>query len=229
MKMLTCLVALVWMTATASAQDANALVQKVKARLDQVNDYRAEGTMKIDVSFIDASPSKVTIYYKKPDKFKVKKENGISLLPRGGVSINLGTLLAGGQYDIVPSKDAKIDGVTLKVVKLLPTDDNSDLILTTLYIDEKNLVIRKATVATKASGQYDILFTYGRYASLGLPDKVVFSFDTKDYKLPKGITFEYEKGGPKKEENKNTKGSVEITYSSYTINKGVDDKIFQGN
>ncbi len=229
MKMLTCLVALVWMTATASAQDADALVQKVKARLDQVNDYRAEGTMKIDVSFIDASPSKVTIYYKKPDKFKVKKENGISLLPRGGISINLGTLLAGGQYDIVPSKDAKIDGAAMKVVKLLPTDDNSDLILTTLYIDEKNLVIRKATVATKASGQYDILFTYGRYANLGLPDKVVFSFNTKDYKLPKGITFEYEKGGPKKEENKNTKGSVEITYSSYTINKGVDDKIFQGN
>jgi hypothetical protein len=48
--------------------------------------------------------------------------------------------------------------------------------------------------------------------------------------MPKGITFEYEKGEKKKEEFKNKKGSVEITYSSYTINKGVDDKIFaKGN
>ena len=63
----------------------------------------------------------------------------------------------------------------------------------------------------------------------GLPDKVIFSFNTKDYKLPKGITFEYEKGDDKKKQEalKNKKGKVEITYSGYTINKGVDDKIFE--
>jgi hypothetical protein len=53
-------------------------------------------------------------------------------------------------------------------------------------------------------------------------------FQAKDYKLPKGITFEYEKGGAKKAEAaKNQKGKVEITYTSYSINKGVDDKVFQ--
>jgi outer membrane lipoprotein-sorting protein len=229
MKLLICLCVLLWMMPPAFAQDATALVQKVKAKLDQVNDYQAEGRMKIDVSFIDASPSKVTIYYKKPDKFKVKKEGGISLLPKGGISINLGTLLAGGNYDVVPSKDANVSGVPVKVVRLLPTDDNGDVMLTTLYIEEKKLVIRKATVTTRGSGTYDILLSYGRYANWGLPDRVVFSFDTKDYKLPKGITFEYEKGGTKKEDpNKSKKGSVEITYSSYTINKGVDDKVFSG-
>jgi hypothetical protein len=57
---------------------------------------------------------------------------------------------------------------------------------------------------------------------------VVFSFNTKDYKLPKGITFEYEKGGGKKEEAlKNKKGKVEISYSAYSINKGIEDKVFQ--
>ena len=227
MKLLTCLAFLLWMM-PAGAQDAATLVQKVKARLDQVNDYQAEGRMKIDVSFIDASPSKVTIYYKKPDKFKVKKEGGISLLPKGGISINLGTLLAGDQYDIVPSKDATVNGVAVKVVKLLPSNDNGDVVLTTLYIEEKKLVIRKATVTTKESGTYDIVLTYGRYASWGLPDQVVFSFNTKDYKLPKGITFEYEKGGAKKEDpNKNKRGTVTIDYSSYIINKGVSDKVFQ--
>ena len=209
------------------AQDAPELVKRVKAKLDKVNDYSAQGKMKIDVSFIDAPDSKVTIYYKKPDKFKVKKAGGISLLPKGGVSVNMGSLLSNGDYDIVPGKDAQVNGVDTKVVKLLPREENSDVVLTTLYIEEKNSVIRKASVTTKESGSYEIELTYGAYIDWGLPDKVIFSFNTKDYKLPKGLTFEYEKGDRKKEEAlKNKKGKVEIIYSSYTINKGIDDKIF---
>lgn len=210
------------------AQDETGLVKKVKAKLDKVNDYTAQGKMSIDVSFIDAPDSKVMVYYKKPDKFKVKKNGGISLLPKGGVSVNLETLLGNENYDIVPGKDVKISGIDTKVVKLLPQDENSDVVLTTLYIEEKNLVVRKATVTTKESGTYEIDLNYGKYIDWGLPDRVIFSFNTKEYKLPKGLTFEYEKGDKKKAEAlKNKKGKVEITYSGYTINKGIDDKVFQ--
>jgi outer membrane lipoprotein-sorting protein len=209
------------------AQDETELIKKVKAKLDKVNDYTAQGKMKIDVSFIDAPDSKVIVYYKKPDKFKVKKAGGISILPKGGVSVNMGTLLSNENYDIVSGKDAKVNGVDTKVVKLLPQDENSDVVLTTLYIEEKNAVIRKATVTTKENGSYEIELNYGKYIDWGLPDKVVFSFNAKDYKMPKGITFEYEKGDKKKEEAlKNKKGKIEITYSGYIINKGIDDKIF---
>jgi outer membrane lipoprotein-sorting protein len=214
---------------TAFAQDeAEELVKKVKAKLDKVNDYQADGKMKIDVSFIDAPESKVTMYYKKPNRFKVKKNGGISILPKGGVSVNVGTLLPAGGYDVVAGKDAQVGGTTTKVVKLLPTDETSDVVLTTLYIEEKDLLIRKATVTTKESGTYEIELTYGKQTQWGLPDKVIFSFNTKDYKLPKGITFEYEKGGKKKEADlKNKKGKIEISYTSYTINKGVDDTVFE--
>lgn len=229
MKFLWCFCFSVLMLSNNSfAQDENELVKKVKAKLDKVNDYTAQGRMKIDVSFIDAPESKVMVYYKKPDKFKVKKNGGISILPKGGVSVNLGTLLGNESYDIVPGKDAKINGIDTKVVKLLPQNENSDVVLTTLYIEEKNLVVRKATVTTKESGTYEIDLNYGKYIDWGLPDKIIFSFNTKDYKLPKGLTFEYEKGDKKKAEAlKNKKGKVEITYSGYTINKGIDDKVFQ--
>ena len=228
MKTLLCFIVSVLMVFNHSfAQNETELIKKVKAKLDKVNDYTAQGRMKIDVSFIDAPESKVTVYYKKPDKFKVKKAGGISLLPKGGVSVNIGSLLSNENYDVVPGKDTKVDGVDVKVVKLLPQDENSDVVLTTLYIEEKNLVVRKAAITTKENGSYEIELNYAKYIDWGLPDKVVFSFNTKDYKLPKGITFEYEKGGKKKDETlKNKKGKVEITYSSYSINKGIDDKIF---
>jgi hypothetical protein len=122
------------------AQDEAELVKKVKAKLDKVNDYTAEGKIKIDVSFIDAPDSKVIIYYKKPNKFKVKKSGGISILPKGGVSVNMGSLLGNTNYDVVPGKSTKLNGADVRVVKLLPQDENSDVVLTTLYIEEKNLL-----------------------------------------------------------------------------------------
>ena len=209
-------------------QDAVELVNKVKAKLEKVNDYQAKARMKMDVSFIDAPPSKIVVYYKRPDKFKVKKDGGISILPKGGISINPGSLLAGSSYDVIDKNDSILNGVSTRVVKLLPADENGEVVLTTLYIDERNLVVKKAVVNTRESGTYEIEMSYGKYMDWGLPDKVIFSFNTKDYNLPKGITFEYEKGGARKEETlKNKKGKVEILYSSYVINKGIDNKIFE--
>lgn len=229
MKKLWCLCILGLITVNlVYAQQASDLVSKVKSKLDKVNDYKAQAELKMDVSFIDAPDSKVVVYFKKPDKFKVVKNGGISILPKGGMTVNPATLPANNNYDAVAGKDTKTDGIDTKVVKLLPRDENSNVVLTTLYIDEKNLVIRKATVVTKDNGSYDIDLNYGKFINWALPDKVTFSFNTSDYKLPKGITFEYEKCDKKKADvPKNKVGKVEIVYSGYVINKGIDDKLFR--
>ena len=64
-----------------------------------------------------------------------------------------------------------------------------------------------------------------------LPDKVIFGFNAKDYKLPKGITLDFDENTSPDEMNKlkNKKGKVEIDYSSYNINRGVDDAVFNKN
>lgn len=214
---------------TASAQDMTALVNKVKAKLEQVNDYVADGVLKTDVTFIKAPPGKVKVYFKKPDKFKLKKDGGISILPKGGVSVNLSTMMSTKDFVALAAGESVVDGVKTKVVKLLPTDENSDIVLSTLYIDETNLLVRKAITTTKDNGTYEIGLTYGKYSNFGLPDKIIFSFNTKDYKLPKGVTLEFDEGekNPDADKLKNKKGKVEITYSSYTINKGVEDSVFK--
>jgi len=229
MKRVMFFVAFVVMSVVSFAQAEEALLQKVKTKLEKVTDYEANGKMKMDVSFINAPESNVTIYFKKPNKFKVKKAGGISILPKGGVSVNMSSLLPTTAYQTVPGGKAVVNGTETTIVKLIPTDEASDVVLSTLYIDEKEAVIRKSVVTTKESGTYDVQMNYGKYVAWGLPDKVVFSFNTKDYKLPKGITFEYEKGGEKKvdDKSKNKKGTVTINYESYKINKGVDDKNFQ--
>lgn len=210
------------------AQIPQDLISKIQTKLEKVNDYTAKGKLKTNVVFIKAPVASVKVYYKKPDKMKIVNEKGISFIPKGSVNINLAKFLsAAGKYEIVDAgKEAKTG---LRVLKLLPADENSDIVLSTLYIDEKAELILKAKNTTRDNGTYELEMSYGKYATFGLPDKVIFSFNTKDYKLPKGVTFDYDDGSEKKQEDnlKNKKGKVEITYSEYLINKGIDEAIFK--
>jgi len=212
----------------AFAQDANALLQKVREKLNKVNDYEAAGIMKTNVSFLKVPEANVKVYFKKPDNLKIKNEHGISLVPKGAVSISLNNLLK-GNYTALDAGNDVIDNRKVKIIKLLPLDENADIVLSTFYIDESRLLVMKAKTTTRENGSYEVEMSYGKYAEYALPDKVVFTFNTKDYKLPKGITFDYDDGSKKKTENNinNNKGKVEITYSSYIINKGVPDEVFK--
>jgi len=228
MKKLSILFFVLFLFVQLSAQTPQELINKIKAKLEKVNDYTAKGKLKTNVIFIKAPIASVKVYYKKPDKMKIVNENGISFIPKGSVNINLAKFLSGsGNYEIV---DAGIEPSTgLKILKLLPSDENSEIVLSTLYIDEKTELIKKAKNTTRDNGTYELEMSYGKYVEYSLPDKVIFSFNTKDYKLPKGVTFDYDDGAEKKpdESLKNKKGKVEITYTEYQINKGVSDTIFK--
>jgi outer membrane lipoprotein-sorting protein len=213
-----------------AAQDIADLLKKVRAKLDQVKDYKASGNLKTDVSFLKIPVSKVNVYYKKPDQFRIKKDGGISLLPKGGVSVNLNALMTTGEYVAVDAGEAVVNSLKLKVIKLLAVDEASEIILSTLYIDEQTLLIKKAVTTTRENGTYEMEMQYGKFIQWALPDKVVVTFNTKDYKLPKGVTFEYEAGEKpvtKEDALKNKKGKVEITYQSYQINQGISDAVFK--
>src|SRR5215211_6850668 len=122
MRFLICVFTFFIFSSRLLAQKEAELLKSVKAKLDKVNDYEATGKMNVDVSFIKAPPSSVTIYYKKPDKFKILKEGGLSILPKGSVGINLSGLLHNSNYTIVPAGNTVIKGMQAKVMKLLPLD-----------------------------------------------------------------------------------------------------------
>ena len=211
------------------AQDINVLVQKVKDKINLVNDYEANGRMKTNVVFLKVPVATVKLYFKKPDRLKIKNEKGISFVPKGAVNINMSNVLSSGKYSVLDAGTDKVGGTVVKVVKLLPEDDNADVVLSTLYIDAVNQVILKTKTTTRDNGTYELEMSYGKYIAYGLPDKIIFSFNTKDYKMPKGVTFDFEDGTKKKtpdEKLKNQKGKMEISISGYIINKGIAESVF---
>ena len=229
MKKITGLLLLLGVALAVQAQTAEEVIKAVRNKLDKVSDYEANGKMKTNVVFIKAPIANVKVYYKKPNKLRINNESGISFIPKGSVNINLGNIFLNSTgFDMIDmGKEAKTN---YRIIKLLPKDENADVVLSTLYIDEAQSLIRKAKTTTKENGTYELEMTYGKYAEYGLADKVIFTFNTKDYKLPKGITFDYDDGSKQEQpadKLKDRKGKVEISYSNYTINKGVPDSVFQ--
>jgi len=211
------------------AQSADQMVARLRAKLLSVKDYEAKGQLKTDVAFLKIPVSAVRILYRYPDQFSIKKDGGISVLPKGGIRVNMNSLLADGSYTALDAGRISWKGSDLMILKLLPLDDEGDIVLSTLYVDDKQMVIRRSVTTTKENGTYEMEMDYGKYAQWGLPDKAVMIFSTKDYKLPKGITFEYDAGvgnKPKDPKPIGKKGRIEINYSSYSINKGLTKESF---
>ncbi|MBI1343176.1 MAG: hypothetical protein GC171_09595 [Terrimonas sp.] len=210
------------------AQDAGALVEKIKGKYNAVKDYEANAKMKTNVVFIKAPVANIKVYYKNPDQLKIRNESGISFIPRGSVNVNMGNIFTMSHYAAIDAGTEMVNGRNTRVIKILPDDEQSDVVLSTLYIDEAQLLVLRSKTTTKENGTYELDMFYGRYANYGLPDKVRFTFNTRDYKLPKGVTFDYDNGSAEKEseKTKDKKGTVEISYSSYSINKGIPEGIF---
>ena len=211
-------------------EDIRLLVQKVKDKINLVNDYDAKGTMKTNVTFLKVPVAAVNVYFKKPNLLKIKNEKGISFIPKGAVNINMNNVLNSGNYSVLDAGNDKIGNTAVRVVKLLPEADTGDVILSTLYIDAVNQVILKTKTTTRDNGTYELEMSYGKYIAYGLPDKIIFTFNTKDYKLPKGVTFDFDKKNKKRtggDQLKNQKGKMEIYMRSYIINKGIANSVFK--
>ena len=185
--------------------------------------------MKTNVPFLKVPQANVKVYFKKPDKIMIRNEKGISFVPKGAVSINLNNIISGNSFTVIDAGHISINNNQVKILKLLPADENNNVILSTIFIDEKNAVIVKAKTTTKDNGTFELDMKYGKFIEYGLADNVVFTFNTKDYKMPKGFTFDYDNAAQKNDgvKNNDRQGKIEIKYLSYKINKGVSDEIFK--
>lgn len=205
------------------------LIEKVKAKLEKVQDYAADARLKTNVAFIKAPVGTVKVYYKKPNQLRIEKEKGLSILPKGGAMLNISTLLTMKNYDAIDAGEILIDKVKARKIRILPRDTEGDIVVMDVFIDEANLLLLKSTVTTKENGTFDMEMAYGKFRDYMLPDKLVFHFNVKNYKMPKSLSLDFDEQLSKEEaaKLKNKKGMVEFNYSNYSINKGLSDQIFR--
>jgi len=216
-------------SATGQETDAADLFHKIRSRLDVVKDYTADVKMKIDVAFMRVPLLQGKLYFKAPDKLKLERDGGISILPKKNISLTANSLIPDGGVTVIDAGYDTIQGRRTHIIKVVPDDDGNEIVLTRVWVDEGRLLPLRTETTTRDNGTVKMELEYGKYIHLSLPDRITFYLDVKEYKLPKGVTMDYDNGDAamKKVANgKHKKGKIQITYLDYKVNTGLPDAIF---
>ncbi len=216
----------VFFSISAYSQDSNEIIKKVKEKQKLLNDYKADIQIKVAIDFLKVPDVQAKIYYKKPDKFKIVSD-GFLMLPKEGFNFSPESFFK-EDFTSVFVKKEKLNSYQTNVIKIIPNNDKSELVLSTLWIDEEEFVIRKVESTFKQGGTVVLNFDYdNKLVKYGVPIKLKFTFDLKNMRLPKNFSGIDTPGKKKGDKAPSTTGEVFISYSNYVINKGIDDKIFQ--
>lgn len=207
------------------AQDVNpdVMIQKVKNNFLKVKDYIVDAHIKVNVDFLKVPETDAKIYFKQPDKVKMTSPQ-FALVPKEGLNFSPLSFF-NIKYSAVLIKKESLWGFNTAVIKVVPLEESQDVILTTLWIDSDYFIIRKAEVTTKSKGTYGLQLNYdvGK-TKYFVPVSMTFLFDIKADNFPNKFGNSKEEKAQKK--NK-FKGTAEIKYSNYIINKGISDNIFK--
>ena len=207
--------------------NANGILRAVYNKLQKAKDYSVQVNIKIDMPFIRMLPVEAKIYFKQKDKFKVESKS-IAIVPRQGFDQASKMLADTNSYTAVVQGTEKIGTVLTSIVNVIPLSDTSDLVLGKLWIDPIQHVILKSQFTTKSNGTIMTEYTYGAAGEYGLPDNMIFSVETKKFRLPKSVTADMNNTTSAKDdkEKDNKKGRIFIKLSNYQINKGIADGVF---
>ena len=161
---------------------------------------------------------------------RLERHGGLSVLPKKNINLTLSNLIPTGSVTVLDAGTAVKNGKTLRILKVVPEDDQSNIILAKIWVDEANLLAMRTETTTRNDGTVVMDLEFGHYNNYALPDKITLYMDVKNYKMPKGMTFDYndqpKPNDAKGVNGKSQKGTIQITYLKYAINTGIPDSKF---
>lgn len=213
---------------SAQVQNADEILYEVKEKFNKIKDYEVDVKISVDVNFLKVPEAKAKIYFKQPDLVKLDSE-GFALLPKEGVNFSPIKLL-NENYTAIYIKEEILNNHKVDVVKVIPSNDSSGVVLSTLWIDAEGHYIRKVETTTKSNGTLKMDLNYLDDDKWGLPKEIIFSFNVSDVQLP--AAFSGEIGGNQEEKSRkkmgeSMSGKVTLTYSDYRVNIGLQDSFFE--
>lgn len=227
MRLLIILVFFISQTFYSQSKNADEIIDGVIKNFNQVKDYVVDVSIKVDIKFIKVPETKAKIYFKQPDKIHLEAD-GFAMLPKNGMGFSP-TFFLTKNYTAIYEKDVDLNGYKTSIVKVIPTDDQSDVVLSTLWIDQSKKLIRKVESTTKTNGTFTIEFSYDDKLKYSLPTKIVFSFNVDKSKIPRILNDGTNKDTSTKNKNSDsmTNGKVIVQYYNYVVNKGISDSVFE--
>jgi len=211
------------LSAFCQPKNVDAVLGSLKRKYAGIRDYTVDARIVVDVWFLNMPEKKAKLFYKYPDKVHVETK-GFALLPKRAASFDPGALI-GDKYTAIFVNSEIWGNSVIDVIKTIPNEANSDVILSTYWIDEKMLEVRKLEIDSKSGGAFSVELFYNNLP-FDLPKRLTVAFDVKEMNMPKTFTGEIPKKDKSGDGKEGKKGKVTIFYSNYRVNTGLNDKLF---
>ena len=210
----------------AQEKDPNSILNNVKERFNVIHDYEVDVIISVDVNFLRVPESRAKVFFKQPDKYKLTSE-GFALLPKEGFNFSPANLLK-GDFNAIYSRSDTLNHHLVDIIKVIPDNDSSNIILSTLWIDAAQYIVRKIETTTKKSGTFLVEMNYDEYGKFALPSSIKFSFNVSGLQIPPSIAGDMEEEDqPRRRKRDPMVGTVTVIYKNYKMNKGIPDNFFE--
>jgi len=191
----TLFIFLLFTTQVVFAQQIDRDLLRVKKRMDSVKQFSASLVLDLDVPFIKMPTKTAKITYAIGKKMLFSSKDFV-MLPKRGLDFSLSEIFK-YPFITVDRGFEKRNGRTLKVINIIPTTNQSDLALATLYMDTKATRVVESEINTRKEGSYTLLMNYAGLKDI-LPSYVEATFAIERLKIPlnfmgKGTTIDRKK------------------------------------
>jgi len=233
-----------------STPDIDQIRDNIINQFSQIEDYQVDIKISVKMTGFRMPKKKIKLYYKSPDKLKVKTK-GFAILPKTGADGNPNEFLD-MFTDITEIKLISHDNKSLYEITGNVNRDSLKIPISTekdeipnismkVFVDADHWVMTKAAVYLESENIFTIETSYIEVSQIMVPEKTVFKIGIKgisrwstqnpfDYGGPGSDRQDFEniaKNAGYDKDKDEFVGEMVMKFSKYKINKGLDDSLFE--
>jgi outer membrane lipoprotein-sorting protein len=212
MKQLLIFILVLCSSVTLAQSSAEVVLKNLQKKVNSTGKYEVDINIKIDVKFIKIKNRTGKMFFYPPDSIRFKID-GFAFLPKKGFNSQL-TSLTSQNVTALSMGQEKVNGILCEVIKVIPLDINSEIVLAQIWVDKTKNRMMKMTTITKSQGSSSTDFEYAVQNKYDLPSKMTISFEIKNQKLPSSFTGDFDQIDEQVIPESDN-GSVTISYSNF--------------
>jgi hypothetical protein len=203
-----------------SQEEVTRALDAIEKKYSELKDYVVDVNIHFDMESLKAPDMQAQLYYKGPDKMKVKSKK-IFFFPKEGGYFNP-SLFKKKDFEVTLLERLAYEGRKSVKLKLIPKEASRyhQMVIVTIDID-RNL-IREIVTSPSDVRKIKSIIEYGTFDHFDLPTRMEVQLDMASSET-NGMK-EFPQFGQRA---KRITGKVEITYSNYKVNSGLSDEIFK--
>jgi len=205
--------------------DPKYILKKVQSRMDSITDYSARVNVDVDIPNLRMPAKELQIYYKSPDKFKIKA-SGFAIVPKIGFLPSQTDLLSKNSTIELRSTPEQNDSKSY-ILDLHPADSLVNMV-TSIWINAKRWTIEKILVNAPDMGESVITIQYVDVNGIWLPETTTVYLNMlrsiPELRRPtvgNPVGFPGGKSG-----NEPMNGTISIRFKEYRLNQGLENILF---